>query len=156
MLREGYWKHWRRGFRIMHIVKKLEVRWMPNNKKEWILSAMSTMFWRGTRWTNAEECAASRQYAKHGTQWLQIHNSINQPLGASLNYIRLHSVRQLSLTNRKFEFLLFQGTKLLFFLLRIRSGSGTAYTAATNTEHKDQRKLFFKKASSIASTGSKG
>ena len=34
MLREGYWKHWRRGFRIMHIVKKLEVRWMPNNTKE--------------------------------------------------------------------------------------------------------------------------
>jgi hypothetical protein len=34
MLREGYWKHWRRGFRIMHIAKKNEMRWMPKNAKE--------------------------------------------------------------------------------------------------------------------------
>jgi len=44
LLREGYWKHWRRGFRIMHIVTKNEMKWIPKNTKERSISAMRAMF----------------------------------------------------------------------------------------------------------------
>ena len=153
LLREGYWKHWRRGFRIMHIVTKNEMKWIPKNTKERSISAMRAMFWTGTRWTRAEECAASRQYTtKRGTRRLQIHNSINRHLWASLYFAKLHLVWQLSLTSRKFEFRHFQCTNSFlsccwaqgqFQVFRYGVHRSHQHSSMTRWQHKDRLQINF-------------
>jgi len=91
MLREGYWKHWWRGFRTMYIVTE------SMNTKDLIFSIVRIISEQGLDEREQKNAGHRDTYAEHRASRLQIHSSTTWSLS---KIVKLHLVRQLSLMGR--------------------------------------------------------